>query len=50
MKKKMAKEPTKIEVPLDIALSLLRSDELEKLKKYVAAYLIKHGDEEQKST
>jgi len=36
-------EKTGAEVPLDIALSLLRPDELEKLKKYVASYLMRHG-------
>ncbi len=30
---------TKIEVPLDIVISLLRPDELEKLQKYIASYL-----------
>ena len=32
----------KIEMPLDIVMSLLRQDELEKLQKYVAVYLGKH--------
>jgi hypothetical protein len=32
----------KIEMPLDIVLSLLRPDELEKLQKYVASYLETH--------
>lgn len=32
----------KIELPLDIVLSLLRPDELEKLQKYIASYLGKH--------
>ncbi|HLG79016.1 MAG TPA: hypothetical protein VKX46_21570 [Ktedonobacteraceae bacterium] len=32
----------KIEVPLDIVLSLLRPDELEKLRKYIASYLRRH--------
>jgi hypothetical protein len=35
-------ESIKIELPLDIILSLLRPDELEKLQKYVASYLGKH--------
>ncbi len=35
-------ESIKIEMPLDIVMSLLRQDELEKLKKYVASYLGKH--------
>jgi hypothetical protein len=39
-------ERTKIDVPLDIALSLLRPDELEKLKNYVTSYLIKHNSSE----
>ena len=33
----------KIEVPLDIIVSLLRPDELEKLQKYITSYLAKHG-------
>jgi hypothetical protein len=33
----------KIEVPLDIALSLLSPNELEKLKNYITFYLEKHG-------
>ena len=32
-------EETKIEVPLDIVVSLLRPDELAKLQKYIASYL-----------
>jgi hypothetical protein len=36
-------EGAKIEVPLDIVVSLLRPDELEKLQKYIASYLAKHG-------
>lgn len=32
------------EIPLAVAVSLLRPDELEKLKKYVAAYVAKHGN------
>jgi hypothetical protein len=34
-------EGTKIEVPLDIVMSLLRPDELEKLKNYITSYLTK---------
>jgi hypothetical protein len=34
----------KTDVPLPIALSMLRPDELEKLQNYVAAYLAKHGN------
>jgi hypothetical protein len=36
----------KIEVPLEIALSLLRPHELEKLQKYVASYLAKQDSNE----
>jgi hypothetical protein len=32
----------KVEIPIDIILSLLRQDELAKLQKYVASYLGKH--------
>lgn len=32
---------TKIEMPLDIIISLLRPDELKKLQKYIAFYLSK---------
>src|SRR5207244_1382214 len=35
-------ERAKIEVPIDIALSLLKPEELEKLQKYLAFYLAKH--------
>ena len=31
-------------IPWEVALSLLKPDELEKLKRYVAAYRAKHGD------
>jgi hypothetical protein len=34
--------PVKTDIPLDIALSLLKPDELQKLRNYVAAYLAKH--------
>lgn len=42
---KAARSPAggKVEIPIDIALSLLRPDELEKLSNYVTAYLAKHG-------
>ncbi|MDQ2902838.1 MAG: hypothetical protein M3Y81_04710 [Chloroflexota bacterium] len=30
-------------IPWEVALSLLKPDELEKLKRYVAAYRAKHG-------
>lgn len=33
-------------MPLDIALSLLRPDELEKLKNYVTAYMARHNSGE----
>jgi hypothetical protein len=41
---KAARTPkrTKIKVPLDILISLLRPDELAKLQRYVASYLEKH--------
>lgn len=32
----------KIEIPLDIVMSLLMPDELEKLQKYITSYLAKH--------
>jgi len=35
-------ENIKIELPLDIVMSLLRPSELAKLQKYVASYLGKH--------
>lgn len=33
---------TKVEMPLDIVMSLLRPDELEKLQRYIASYLGQH--------
>jgi hypothetical protein len=36
----------KIEVPLDIVMSLLRPDELEKLRNYITAYLAQHNNSE----
>ncbi len=39
-------ERTKIEVPLDIVISLLRPDELEKLKNYITSYLMKRESSE----
>ena len=36
-------EKAKVEVPLDIALAMLRPDEREKLRNYVTAYLAKHN-------
>jgi len=46
MEKQATEEATtsKIEVPFDIALSLLEPDELEKLKKYVIAYLSEYPE------
>jgi len=32
----------KVAMPMDIVISLLRPDELEKLQKYVASYIGKH--------
>jgi hypothetical protein len=32
-------ERTKVYIPSDIVISLLRPDELEKLRKYIASYL-----------
>jgi hypothetical protein len=32
-------------LPLDIVLSLLKPDELEKLQKYITSYLAKHGQQ-----
>lgn len=44
--RKKVPEGTKIEVPLDLAISLLRPDELEKLQKYITAYLAEYpGDD-----
>ena len=39
-------ERTKIEVPLDIVMSLLRPDELEKLKNYITSYFTKRDSSE----
>ena len=39
-------ERTKIEVPLDIVMSLLRPEELEKLKNYITSYLMKRDSNE----
>jgi hypothetical protein len=41
-----APEGAKIEVPLDIAMSLLRPNELEKLQRYIASYLANHNNRE----
>lgn len=35
-------ESIKIEIPLDIVVSLLRPDELAKLRKYIESYLGRH--------
>ncbi len=39
-------EGAKIAVPLDIVMSLLRPDELEKLRNYITAYLAKQNNSE----
>lgn len=39
-------ERTKIEVPLDIVMSLLRPEELEKLINYITSYLMKRDSSE----
>jgi hypothetical protein len=39
-------ERTNIEVPLDIVMSLLRPEELEKLKNYITSYLMKRDSSE----
>ena len=44
-KVKSPPDDTEIKVPLDIALSLLRPDELEKLKDYITFYLEKYGSD-----
>ena len=41
-------EGTKIAVPLDIVISLLRPDELEKLKNYITSYFTKRDGSEVK--
>ncbi|HEU5375751.1 MAG TPA: hypothetical protein VFV38_09950 [Ktedonobacteraceae bacterium] len=40
-------EGTRIEVPLDLALSLLKPNELEKLQKYITSYLANHHNREE---
>jgi hypothetical protein len=37
--------PESQEIPLAVAISLLKPNELEKLKKYIAAYMAKHGND-----
>jgi len=44
-KVKSPPDDTEIEVPLDIVLSLLRPDELEKIKNYITFYLEKYGND-----
>jgi hypothetical protein len=47
---KMASLPpgAKVEIPLDTVMSLLKPDELEKLRNYITAYIAKHdGGENQ---
>jgi hypothetical protein len=39
-------EGAKIEIPLDIVMSLLRPDELEKLRNYITVYLAKNNSSE----
>jgi hypothetical protein len=34
----------KVEIPLDVVMSLLRPDELEKLRNYITVYLAKQND------
>ncbi len=41
-------ERTKIDLTLDIVMSLLRSEELEKLKNYITSYLTKRDGSEVK--
>lgn len=47
---KQSTQPTDVEVPLDIALSLLKPDELEKLKRYVSLYKDKYGLKDESET
>jgi hypothetical protein len=49
-RKKVDKQTEEIQVPFDIALSLTRPDELEKLKRYAAMYIMKYGIEEEETT
>jgi uncharacterized protein YqgV (UPF0045/DUF77 family) len=44
-KKPVGPHGTTIELPVDVIISLLRPDELEKLRNYVTMYLAKHGGE-----
>jgi hypothetical protein len=45
-KKPVGQRGTTIELPVDVVMSLLRPDELEKLRKYVTFYLEKYGNGE----
>jgi len=45
-KKPAGQYGTTIELPVDVIISLLRPDELEKLRRYVTFYLEKHGNSE----
>jgi hypothetical protein len=45
-KKARRREGAKIEVPVDLLISLLRPDELEQLRKYAIAYSKKYMSEE----
>ena len=47
---KQSMQPTDIEVPLDIALSLLKPDELEKLKRYASMYKDKYSLKDEAET
>jgi hypothetical protein len=42
-KKKVAKEEKNTEFSLEVTLHLLRPNELEKLRRYVLAYIAKHA-------
>ena len=42
--------PTSMEMSWDVALYVLRPDELEQLKRYVVAYIAKYGNEEEAPT
>ncbi len=45
-KKAAGPHGTTIELPVDVVISLLRPDELEKLRNYVSMYLAKYGNGE----
>lgn len=47
--KKQPSEPTELHIPFEIAVSLLRPDELEKLKQYIIMYKEKYGFEGEKA-